>query len=75
MEVSSDVWLGKHGTLRLLSHLPEGTLLMDWRAASLITTAMKSLIDKEKPHREYSENIRKEVRRTRPVPLFVMSNP
>ncbi len=74
METSSDLWLGRHGTLRLLSHLPEGTLLMEWRA-SLITTAMKSLIDKERPHREYSENVRKESRRTRPVPLFVMSNP
>ena len=73
MAIKSDVWLGKHGTLRLLSHLPEGTLLMDWRA-SPITTAVKNLIDKERPHREYSENVRKEARHTRPVPLFVMSN-
>ena len=73
MEPSSDVWLGRHGTLRLMSHLSEGTLLMGWRA-SLVTTAVKSFIDKEKPHREYSENIRKEARRTRPIPLFVMSN-
>ena len=74
METSSDVWLGRHGTLRLLHHLPDSTLLMDWRA-SLITTAVKTFIDKEKPHREYSENIRKDQRRTRPIPLFVMSNP
>ena len=74
METSSDVWLGRHGTLRLLHHLPDSTLLMDWRA-SLITTAVKTFIDKEKPHREYSENIRKDARRTRPIPLFVMSNP
>ena len=75
MEINSDVRLGKHGTLRLLSHLPEGTLLVDWRAsAPPFITAMKSLIDKERPHREYSENIRKEARHTRPIPLFVMSN-
>ena len=75
METSSDVWLGRHhGTLRLLRHLPDGTLLMDWRV-SLMTTAVKTYIDKEKPHREYSENIRKEARRTRPIPLFVISNP
>ena len=74
MAIKSDVWLGKHGTLRLLSHLPEATLLMDWRA-SQITTAVKNLIDKERPHREYAENVRKEARHTRPVPLFVMSNP
>ena len=73
MESNSDVWLGRHGTLRLLSRLPDSTLLMDWRA-SPITTAVKSFIDREKPHREYSENIRKEARRTRPIPLFVMSN-
>ena len=73
METSSDVWLGRHGTLRLLHRLPDSTLLMDWRA-SLITTAVKTFIDKEKPHREYSENIRKNARRTRPIPLFVMSN-
>lgn len=73
MDTDSDIWLGKHGTLRLLSHMPEGTLLMDWRA-SIISTAVKSFIDKEKPHREYSENIQKEARRTRPIPLFVMSS-
>ena len=73
METNSDVWLGRHGTLRLLHHLPDSTLLVDWRA-SLITTAVKTFIDKEKPHREYSENIRKDARRTRPIPLFVMSN-
>ena len=74
METSSDVWLGRHGTLRLLHHLPDNTLLMDWRASPIIT-AVKSFIDKEKPHREYSEDIQKEARRTRPVPLFVISNP
>ena len=74
MELNSEIWLGRHGTLRLLRHLPDSTLVMDWRA-SLITTAVKTFIDKEKPHREYSENIRKDVRRTRPIPLFVMSNP
>ena len=73
MEIGSDIWLGRHGTLRLLSHLPDGTLLMDWRA-SLIATAMKSFFDKGKPHREFSENIRKEARRTRPIPIFVISN-
>ena len=74
MEINSEAWLGRHGTLRLLSHLPDSTLLMEWRA-SLITTAVKTFVDKEKPHREYSENIRKEARRTRPIPLFVISNP
>ena len=73
MGASSDLWLGRHGTLRLVSHLSEGTLLMGWRAPSF-TTAMKSFIDKEKPHREYSENIRKAARGTRPIPLFVISN-
>ena len=74
METDSDVWLGRHhGTLRLIRHLPDSTLLMDWRA-SLITTAVKTF-NKTNPHREYSENIRKEARRTRPIPLFVMSNP
>ena len=73
MRASSDVWLGRHGTLRLVSHLPDGTLIMEWRA-SPFTTAVKSFIDKEKPHREYSENIGKKARRTRPIPLFVMSN-
>ena len=73
MDTNSDIWLGKHGTLRLLSQMPEGTLLMEWRA-SMISTAFKSFIDKEKPHREYSENIQKEARRTRPIPLFVMSS-
>ena len=73
MRASSDVWLGRHGTLRLVSHLPNGTLIMEWRA-SPITTAVKSFIDKEKPHWEYSENIGKKARRTRPIPLFVMSN-
>ena len=75
MNISSDVWLGRLGTLCLLSHLPEGTLLMDWRAPSIITAMKSFIIDKERPHREYSENIRKEARRTRPVPLFVMSDP
>ena len=74
MELGSDLWLGDHGTLRLLPHLHEGTLLMDWRA-STFSTAVKSFIDKEKPHREYSANIRKEARRERPIPLFVMSRP
>ena len=74
MELSSDLWLGRHGTLRVLRHLPDSTLLMDWRA-SLITTAVKSFFDTERPHREYSENIRKDARRTRPIPLFVISNP
>ena len=73
MRASLDVWLGRHGTLRLVSHLPDGTLIMEWRA-SPFTTAVKSFIDKEKPHREYSENIGKKARRTRPIPLFVMSN-
>ena len=31
MEVGSDVWLGRNGTLSLLSHLSDGTLLMNWR--------------------------------------------
>ena len=75
MDSSSDIWLGSHGTLRLLRHLPDSTLLMDWRA-SLITTAVKTFFDKEKPHHwEYVVNIRKDARRTRPIPLFVMSNP
>ena len=73
MEIGSNIWLGRHGTLHLPSRHREGTLLMNWRAAPPITTVVRALFGKERPHREYSENTEKKARRTRPIPLFVMS--
>lgn len=49
MAETSDIWLGSRGTLRLLSHLQNGTLLMTCRA-SRITTVVKRLTDVESPH-------------------------
>ena len=72
MKVDSKVALGSHGTLRLRSHLHNGTLLMDWRASSVIIMLM-SRTDTERPHWEYLENIQKRARGIRPVPVFVMS--
>lgn len=77
VDSGSDVWLGIHGTLRLLHHLPNSTLLMAWRASvfsTAVKSAMKSLIDVERPHREYTVNIERKARRTRPIPVFVRSN-
>ena len=68
-----DIWLGTHGTLRLQSHLRDATLLMDWRKSDIITRVVRSRFNKEKPHREYIEDIQKEARDLRPVPLFVMA--
>jgi hypothetical protein len=73
MGIGSDIWLGEHGTLRLLSHLPEATLLMEWRA-SPVSTALKNLVGKEKPHREYTEIDEGARRRIRPVPVFVIAS-
>jgi tetratricopeptide (TPR) repeat protein len=73
MEVGSDIWLGEHGTLRLLSHLPEATLLMEWRA-SHVSTVFKNLIGKEKPHREFIEIDHIATRPIRPIPLFIITH-
>jgi hypothetical protein len=71
--VGLDIWLGEHGTLEILSHLPEATLLMTWRA-SQIKTAFRNLFGMEKPHREYIEIDHIASRPTRPIPIFVMAH-
>ena len=73
LAIDSELWLGTHGTLRVQSHLPDATLLMDWRASDMVTRLVRSYIDKEKPHREYIEDLQRGARVLRPIPLFIMA--
>ena len=72
MDIGLELKLGTHGILRVQSHLPDATLLMDWRGSDIITR-MKMYFDKGKPHREWLEDIQQDKRDFRPVPLFVMA--
>jgi hypothetical protein len=72
LRVGKQIWLGDRGTLTLIAHLPDDTLMLEWRS-SPVTTAVKYLMRKEQPHREFSEIDQSGRQRTRPIPVFVMS--
>jgi hypothetical protein len=65
------MWLGEYGTLRLLSHLPEATLVMEYWASQM-STAVKKLNGREKPHQEFIEidHMTVYLRRMRPWNTF-----
>lgn len=73
LRVGSSIWLGERGTLSLVSHLTDDTLLMEWRS-SPVMNAVKFLISREQPHREFSEIDHSGQQLTRPIPVFVISH-
>ena len=73
LAANSEIRLGTHGTLGVQSRLCDATLRMDWRASDMITRVVRNYFDNEKYHREYIEDIQKEARDIRPVPVFVMA--
>jgi hypothetical protein len=73
LKVGKQIWLGDRGTLTLIAHLPDDTLMLGWRS-SPVTTAVKYLMSKDQPHREFSEIDQSGRQTTRPIPVFVISH-
>jgi hypothetical protein len=66
------IWLGERGTLYLVAHLADSTLLMEWRSSPVVN-AVKPLICGEQHHREFGEIDHSGGQLTHPIPVFVMS--
>jgi hypothetical protein len=73
LRVGEGIWLGERGMLRLRSHLKDGVLATEWRPSGL-KTAMKMLVGKEYPHREYTEVDQSGEESVRPIPVVVISD-
>lgn len=72
LEVGECFWLGDIGILRFKGKLTTGILVMEWQSPGL-RTAMKMLVGKEYPHREYTEVDQSGDESLKPIPVIVVS--